>query len=91
MSNQTIDDLLKDRGERYNLNGSYYDHAKLTQEMKELMRNHPGWETLQPDMMESLDMIVHKIARVINGCPTYKDNWMDIMGYSKLVADSLKD
>lgn len=35
-------------------------------------------------------MIQHKIARILNGDPDYVDNWVDIAGYAKLVADRLQ-
>jgi hypothetical protein len=38
---------------------------------------------------EALEMIAHKIARIINGDPNYADSWVDIAGYAKLVADRL--
>ena len=41
------------------------------------------------DQLEALDMIAHKIARIINGDPDYADSWHDIAGYAKLVADRL--
>lgn len=87
MSN--IDQTLKERGSRYNLNGEYKDHARLTQQMKEACRQHKGWETCPPDMQEAIDMILHKIARVLNGDPYYIDNWVDIEGYSRLVSRKL--
>ena len=34
-------------------------------------------------------MIQHKIGRILNGDPNYDDNWKDIAGYSKLIADEL--
>jgi len=37
-----------------------------------------------------LQMVQHKIARVLNGDPTYADNFVDIAGYAKLVADELE-
>lgn len=33
---------------------------------------------------ESLDMILHKLARIACGDPHYKDNWHDIAGYALL-------
>lgn len=84
-----IDSTLKERGSRYNLNGEYKDHARLTQSMKECCRKHKGWTTCPPDMQEAIDMILHKIARVINGDPYYIDNWVDIEGYSRLVSRKL--
>jgi len=35
-------------------------------------------------------MVVHKIARILNGDPNYDDSWVDISGYTKLVADRLQ-
>jgi len=34
-------------------------------------------------------MILHKIARIVNGDPDYTDSWHDIAGYAKLVEDRL--
>jgi hypothetical protein len=39
---------------------------------------------------ESLDMIAHKIARILNGNPNVHDHWHDIAGYATLVANDLK-
>jgi hypothetical protein len=36
-----------------------------------------------------MDMIMHKIGRIVNGDPDYADSWVDIAGYAKLVADRL--
>ena len=41
------------------------------------------------DQVEALDMICHKIGRIINGDPDYADSWHDIAGYAQLVADRL--
>jgi hypothetical protein len=43
------------------------------------------------DQREALDMIAHKIARIINGDPDYADSWVDIAGYATLVSERLKD
>jgi len=36
-------------------------------------------------------MICHKISRIVNGDPNYKDSWHDIIGYAKLIEDKLED
>lgn len=41
-------------------------------------------------MKEALEMVQHKIARILNGDPQYLDNWVDGAGYFKLVADRLE-
>jgi len=33
---------------------------------------------------EALEMIAHKIGRILNGDPNYADSWHDIAGYAKL-------
>ena len=47
-------------------------------------------KSLKADQQEALEMILHKIARIVNGDPDYADSWVDIAGYAKLVADRLE-
>ncbi len=86
----TITDLLKERGKRY---GRFDRHALITQEIKAVIRHHVHDlnRHLTADMDEALDMICHKIGRIINGDPHYEDSWRDIAGYATLVADRLKE
>jgi hypothetical protein len=44
---------------------------------------------LADDQIQALETIADKIARMLNGGPQYHDNWHDIVGYTKLVADQL--
>lgn len=85
---QDIDEVLCERGTRY---GSFSGHAQIAQELKAIIATYVSRRNcnLQPDQSESLDMIAHKIARIINGDPDYIDSWVDIAGYAKLVADRL--
>jgi len=82
----TIDAVLNQRGSRY---GKFKDGADIMQELKSVMRSTGGWGNLSPSQREALEMIQHKIGRILNGDPNYDDNWIDISGYSKLVADEL--
>ena len=83
-----INDTLAQRGNRY---GSFTGHAKITQNLKTLMQSTPNWIGLLPDQREALEMIAHKIGRILNGDPNYDDSWVDIAGYSMLVAKRLQD
>lgn len=83
----TISATLDERGKRY---GKFTGHAAITQLLKANMHAHPGWKALEPDQKEALEMIAHKIGRVLNGDPNYDDSWVDIAGYAKLVADRLQ-
>lgn len=38
---------------------------------------------------ESLEMVQHKIARILNGNPDYTDSWHDVGGYVALVEERL--
>lgn len=86
MSQNTIDDTLAERGQRY---GSFEEHARITQNIKRAMVDSPNWEKLSDDKKESLEMLAHKVGRILNGDPEYHDSWHDIIGYTKLVADTL--
>ena len=78
---------LADRGARY---GAFVGHARITQAIKQAMYDSPKWEVLADDQIEALEMVAHKIGRILNGDPDYADSWVDIAGYAKLVADRLE-
>lgn len=84
-----IDAILTERGSRY---GSFRDHAEITYALKMTAVDfaHKKGTQLQCDQAEALDMIFHKIGRILNGDPNYADSWVDIAGYAKLVADRLQ-
>ena len=84
-----VDAILAERGSRY---GTFIGHANVTQDLKTCIQVHLDQRSkaLAPDQQEALDMICHKIGRIINGDPDYDDSWVDIAGYAKLVADRLK-
>lgn len=83
-----IEDILKERGDRY---GAFEDHAKICQDLKGVMWDTDGWDRLSPSQAQSLEVIADKIARILNGDPSYDDNWVDIIGYSQLIVDQLKE
>lgn len=82
-----IDTILDERGARY---GDFLTHAEITQRLKQMAYNYISDNKLAADQIEALDMIFHKIGRIINGDPDYVDSWVDIAGYAKLVADRLQ-
>lgn len=84
-----VDTILEERGNRY---GKFKGHAEVTMDLKRLIRAHASirQKLLSDSQQEALDMICHKIGRIINGDPNYADSWIDIAGYAKLVADELE-
>lgn len=80
-------EVLDERGKRY---GVFRDHAHIAQSLQDYIRATSGWSRLADDQRQALTIIADKIARALNGDPTYADNWVDIAGYATLVADRLK-
>ena len=91
-----IAEVLVERGTRY---GPFAGHASLTQDIKRAMRGELGhgaaygskWKGLTDSQREALEMIAHKIGRILNGDPNYLDSWVDIVGYTQLVIDELQE
>lgn len=81
-----IESLITERGSRY---GKFNGGAEIMQELKDVMREVDGWHNLTPSQREALDMIQHKIGRILNGDPTYDDSWKDIAGYATLIVNEL--
>lgn len=84
----TIAQILEQRKSQH---GDLLTQSTVSQGLKDAMRNNPKWIELKPDQKESLEMIVHKIARILAGDPNFVDHWDDISGYSILVANRLKE
>jgi hypothetical protein len=80
--------MLAERGQRY---GDFMGHAQVTMSLKLAIRSHVYSKDIkmQPDQWEALDMICHKIGRIVNGDPNYVDSWQDIAGYASLVSNRL--
>jgi hypothetical protein len=78
-----INEIIKERGNNY---GKFQDHASISQQIKNIMWLCDNWDTLDPYHKEALEMIAHKIARILNGNPDYQDSWDDIAGYATLVS-----
>lgn len=81
-----IEKTLAERGNRY---GDFAEHAIIAQALKDAMWCRDGWHRLTPTMAQALEVIQDKVARILNGDPTYADNWHDIIGYARLVEKTL--
>lgn len=91
-----VTSTIEERGSRY---GKFTGNARITQDLKRVIAEHTPLsrirpdgkrsDHLAPDQQEALDMIAHKIGRILNGDPDYADSWHDIAGYAQLVADRL--
>jgi hypothetical protein len=85
----SVDSTLDTRAQSY---GKFKDGAALMQAIKRSMAEHAARhnKAFADDQWEALEMIVHKIGRIVNGNPDVVDHWVDIAGYATLVADRLE-
>jgi hypothetical protein len=83
-----IKQTLNERGKRY---GSFKGHAEVSQRLKVVVQEEldARGKLLSPVQQEAVDMILHKLARIVNGDANYIDSWRDIVGYTQLVVDEL--
>lgn len=79
-----IDETLAQRGSSY---GDFREQGRITQNLKRAMQDSPNWWKLPAYMREGLDMVQHKVSRILNGNPFYDDNFHDMIGYTKLMQD----
>lgn len=79
--------LTNERGKTH---GDFVDHARITQRLKLAItteyehRRDRGQLPLSDTQREAIDMIVHKIGRIIAGDPSFADHWDDIAGYAHI-------
>lgn len=88
-----IKQVLDTRGKRY---GDFADNAEVTGAFLHLLLSYlekrdDGQLKLTSPQFKALLLIITKIARIVNGDPTYIDNWVDIAGYSQLVVNHLQN
>lgn len=83
-----IDEVLNARAKNY---GKFIEGAEIMQMTKRLVHNYieQRGTAMAFDQLEAIDMIIHKLGRIINGNPDHLDNWVDIAGYATLVVDRL--
>jgi len=80
------DDVLLTRGGTH---GVFSESAEFVQQVKDTMRQTQNWPELSEDKREALDMIQHKIGRILHGDANFQDHWTDISGYARLVEKEL--
>lgn len=84
--------LVAERGATH---GDFGDHARATQDIKQVLYREAAARRVrgQPDLLdiqkEALEMIAHKIGRILAGNADFKDHWDDIAGYAKITSERL--
>ena len=83
-----VGQVLAERGSRY---GTFESNAHVAQGLKAVMRSGASWHKMTETQKEALEMVQHKIARMVNGDPTYLDNAVDLVGYATLMKTAMED
>lgn len=84
-----VTEILQQRGSVY---GLFTHNAETTNRIREAMRHSPSrWDLLPDDVKLGLDLIALKIARIVTGDHSHLDNYDDIAGYAKIVADRIRN
>jgi hypothetical protein len=80
-----ISDLLN---ERQKTHGDFELHADISVHLKAVI--HGTGKKFTAVQIEALDMLAHKIGRIVAGNADFVDHWDDIAGYATLVANILR-
>jgi len=87
---QQSNDIQSTLNQRKNTHGDFRDNASIMQALKATMRAGKNWDiNLSTFQKEALEMIQHKIGRILSGNPDEPDHWHDIAGYATLVENIL--
>lgn len=84
-----VSDTHKILEDREKTHGNFRDHSYYTQALKSVIKESPNYDRMSEMQMEALDMIAHKIGRILAGNPDHKDHWLDIEGYARLISRNL--
>lgn len=92
--NDVVSEITRARGSVY---GLFLHNGIVSQNIKLALRGIPDpdnegltWGKLPPDVREALDAMALKMSRIVTGDPEFLDNWDDIGGYAKIVADRIR-
>lgn len=86
--NSSINNTLNERQGTY---GDYAAVAGITQSIMQIIESGASYEQMNAAQKTSLFMIANKLARIVNGDPSYQDSWHDISGYATLVVNELEN
>lgn len=84
MSN--IQDTLNQRAKTH---GDFRKNGRIMQNFKAVAREGINWGSLESEQKEAIEMILHKLGRILCGDPREPDHWKDIAGYATLIENIL--
>ena len=79
-----MSDIIEILKERETTHGDFREVSRIDQAFKSLLKSSPNWSNLSDTQKTSLEMISHKICRILCGDPDHGDHVKDIIGYAEL-------
>ena len=83
------EDIQTTLAQRGQLHGRFQENADYSQRFKDIAQTSRNWEGMERFQREAIDMILHKIARILAGDHRHMDHWHDVAGYATLVSGIL--
>ena len=81
-----IEETLAERKVQH---GPFQQHAFIEAKLRHILATHGG--RLTSVQAISVGMIMHKLARILNGGHQHSDTWQDIAGYAILAEQEILD
>ncbi len=75
--------------QRAKTHGDFQENGRIMQALKDRMMDSVNWCHLPDEQKEALQMIQHKIGRILSGNNNEPDHWKDISGYATLIENLL--
>ena len=88
-----IKETLDERGTVY---GAFRHNASVAQQLKHIWREYFSKSNFRAPyddtavINESMEMILHNIAKISTGDPTHPDAWVNIISYAQLVLEHIR-
>jgi len=76
--------------ERWKTHGNFKDNARLSQALKKIGHEAPGWGKMTDVMREVYDQEMMKWSRILSGRSDYREHWEDIGGYNNLQLEDMR-
>lgn len=76
--------------ERAKTHGDFVENGRIMQALKNQMLYSVNWCHLPDEQKEALQMIQHKVGRILSGNNNEPDHWKDVAGYATLIQNILE-
>lgn len=76
-----MDEVHQILQKRPTTHGPFHVVARIAQDTKAVWKGAEGWEKLDMAQREALEMVAHKVARILAGDPAVREHWVDGAGY----------